>query len=86
MNTYYKTSQEIQTTGDMELQIDNKWKTSGLPPLITYKPGQVIGETPEDKQECLNMVIKTYIGELDINTVLIYVPLFRMVSSSASLK
>ena len=70
----------------MELQIENKWETRGLPTLITHNPGQVISETPEDKQEFLNMVIKTHIGEPDINIVLIYVPLFGMVSPSASLK
>ena len=55
-----------------------EWKTPGLPPPIYYKSDPTIGKTWMDKLESFKVCIKTQSEERDIETVAIYVPLFRV--------
>ena len=71
----------------MKLQIPKKYLINRVPPPPNfYKPDLTIDKTPAEKLDSLKVDIKTQPGEKDSDTVVIYVPMFRIGSLEDLLK
>ena len=71
----------------MKIQLPREYfKTQVLLPLISYKDDPTLSKTPTEKSESPKFYINTQPGYRDIDTLAIYVPLFRTGSPEALLK